>query len=630
MKLSNVRGRYYKFKKNNTSLNENFFYINIRIYILFFLTFVIASVIVLRLYKLDVSAHSYYQKLVDNQHSNFKNLIPQRGNIYIEDKKELYPVAINKETKMVYAVPREINNLELVVSSLSNYLSLDKERLQNKLKLRDNHYVVIKHRLTDEEIKAIEKLKFKGIHLVDEVYRYYPAQKLASQVLGFVGWRKNKFGGRYGIENYFNTQLSGRPGKIYRNGVKTNNWISVDNKKIEYAQDGDSLVLTLDHTIQYETEKIIQAAVNKFQAERGMAIVMEPKTGKILAMANYPNFNPNDYSQVQDMEKFRNLTVSSPYECGSVFKTITAASALDNGKITPMTTYVDTGKVKSAGYTIQNSDFKAHGKQTMTQMLVKSLNTGAIYAEKLLGNRNFVDYVKRFGFGKKTGIELPGENTGNIYNLNNLKKNIQFYTASFGQGITVTPIQVVSAYSAIANGGVLMKPQIIAKIIHANGKEYIVKPQKIRRVISQQASEQISQMLEKVVQGSEGKRAGVPGYLVGGKTGTAQVASSQQRGYEEGKSIGSFAGFAPVNNPQFAIVVRIDNPKTVEWAESSAAPTFGELMKFLLEYKNIKPTEKYTQKDWQIFNQWHTLSNYFMQNNANNKENDADKKEEKN
>ncbi len=630
MKLSNVRGRYYKFKKNNTSLNENFFYINIRIYILFFLTFVIASVIVLRLYKLDVSAHSYYQKLVDNQHSNFKNLIPQRGNIYIEDRKELYPVAINKETKMVYAVPREIDNLELVVNSLSNYLSLDKERLQNKLKLRDNHYVVIKHRLTDEEIKAIEKLKFKGIHLVDEVYRYYPAQKLASQVLGFVGWRKNKFGGRYGIENYFNTQLSGRPGKIYRNGVKTDNWISVDNKKIEYAQDGDSLVLTLDHTIQYETEKIIQAAVNKFQAERGMAIVMEPKTGKILAMANYPNFNPNDYSQVQDMGEFRNLTVSSPYECGSIFKTITAASALDNRKITPMTTYVDTGKVKSAGYTIQNSDFKAHGKQTMTQMLVKSLNTGAIYAEKLLGNRNFVDYVKRFGFGKKTGIELPGENTGNIYNLNNLKKNIQFYTASFGQGITVTPIQVVSAYSAIANGGVLMKPQIIAKIIHANGKEYIVKPQKIRKVISQQASNQISQMLEKVVKGSEGKRAGVPGYLVGGKTGTAQVASSQQRGYEEGKSIGSFAGFAPVNNPQFAIVIRIDNPKTVEWAESSAAPTFGELMKFLLEYKNIKPTEKYTQKDWQIFNQWHTLSNYFMQNNANNKENDADKKEEKN
>ena len=630
MKLSNVRGRYYKFKKNNTSLNENFFYINFYFYFLFFLTFVIASVIVLRLYKLDVSAHSYYQKLVDNQHSNFKNLIPQRGNIYIEDRKELYPVAINKETKMVYAVPREIDNLELVVNSLSNYLSLDKERLQNKLKLRDNHYVVIKHRLTDEEIKAIEKLKFKGIHLVDEVYRYYPAQKLASQVLGFVGWRKNKFGGRYGIENYFNTQLSGRPGKIYRNGVKTDNWISVDNKKIEYAQDGDSLVLTLDHTIQYETEKIIQAAVNKFQAERGMAIVMEPKTGKILAMANYPNFNPNDYSQVQDMGEFRNLTVSSPYECGSIFKTITAASALDNRKITPMTTYVDTGKVKSAGYTIQNSDFKAHGKQTMTQMLVKSLNTGAIYAEKLLGNRNFVDYVKRFGFGKKTGIELPGENTGNIYNLNNLKKNIQFYTASFGQGITVTPIQVVSAYSAIANGGVLMKPQIIAKIIHANGKEYIVKPQKIRKVISQQASNQISQMLEKVVKGSEGKRAGVPGYLVGGKTGTAQVASSQQRGYEEGKSIGSFAGFAPVNNPQFAIVIRIDNPKTVEWAESSAAPTFGELMKFLLEYKNIKPTEKYTQKDWQIFNQWHTLSNYFMQNNANNKENDADKKEEKN
>jgi cell division protein FtsI/penicillin-binding protein 2 len=627
MKLLNVEREHYKFKKKSLSLNEKENSANFRIYILFFLLFASASIITFRIYKLDVSAHSYYQELVDNQHSGFKKLVPKRGTIYIKDANALYPVAIDKSIKMAYAVPEEIENVDVVVNSLSDVLSLDKRKLQIKLSHKKDRYKVIKHRLTEDEIRSLKKLKLKGIHLTDEVYRYYPAQELASQVLGFVGWRGNKLAGRYGIENYFNAQLSGKPGRIYQTD---NNWISTNNQKMDYAQDGDSLVLTLDHTIQYETEKMIQGAVNKFQAKRGSIIVMEPKTGKILAMAGYPNFNPNNYNTVENMGVFRNLAVSSPYECGSVFKTITAAAALDSKKITPATTYIDTGKVKSAGYTIQNSDFKVHGKQTMTQMLVKSLNTGAIYAEKLLGNRNFADYVKRFGFGKKTGIELPGENAGNINNLNNLRSNIQFYTASFGQGITVTPIQIISAYSAIANGGVLMKPQIVAKIIHANGKEEIIKPQRVRRVISQQASAQISQMLEKVVKGSEGKRAGVPGYLVGGKTGTAQVASSQKKGYEKGKTIGSFAGFAPVNNPQFAVIVRIDEPQTVEWAESSAAPTFGELMKFLLEYRNIKPTEKYTQKDWKIFNQWHNISNYFMQNNEDKKQNNEDEKTKKN
>jgi len=276
---------------------------------------------------------------------------------------------------------------------------------------------------------------------------------------------------------------------------------------------------------------------------------------------------------------------------------------------------------------MRNSDLKAYGLQTMTQVLEKSLNTGVIHAEKLLGNANFADYIKRFGFGETTGIELPGESAGNIANLKNKKSDINFFTISFGQGITVTPIQLVSAYNAIANGGTLMKPQIVDKIIHSDGSVEEIAPQEIRKVISQSTANQVSQMLESVVINGHGKRAGVPGYKVGGKTGTAQVASTEKKGYEDGKNIGSFAGFAPIDNPQFTILVRMDDPKTVEWAESSAAPTFGELMKFLLDYKNIKPTEKFTDADLNAFRQTHTLNEYFINSMRDKKEKEDKEKE---
>jgi len=353
---------------------------------------------------------------------------------------------------------------------------------------------------------------------------------------------------------------------------------------------------------------------------------MNPKNGQIISLANYPSFNPNEYGKVENMENFKNLA-GEAYECGSVFKGITLASAIDNGKINPETTYVDTGTVNISGYNIKNSDLKAYGLQTMTQVLEKSLNTGSIYAEKVLGNKNFYDYIKRFGFGEKTGFELPGENSGNLSNLENLKKDIQFFTASFGQGTTVTPIQLISAYSAIANGGMLFKPQIVEKISHKNGTEELLQPQEIRKVISQNTANQISQMLQGVVEKGHGKRAGVPGYKVAGKTGTAQVASGTQKGYEEGASIGSFVGFAPVDNPQFSILVRLDNPKNVEWAESSAAPVFGELMKFLLSYENIEPTEKYVQSDLDNFEKLHDLKKYFAEFEKEKKKEDNQNKE---
>jgi len=223
--------------------------------------------------------------------------------------------------------------------------------------------------------------------------------------------------------------------------------------------------------------------------------------------------------------------------------------------------------------------------------LEKSLNTGVIYIEKLVGNKTFADYVERFGFGEKSGIDIPGEVSGNTKNLSNPKITINFFTAAFGQGISITPIQLAAGYAAIANNGILMKPQIIDKFRYSDGREEEVEPEEVRQVISRESAEQVSKMLRSVVTNGHGKRADVPGYLVGGKTGTAQIAKSGAKGYEEGINIGSFAGFAPTNDPQFVVLVKIVNPKGVEWAESSAAPTFGKVMKFLLEYYKVKPTE---------------------------------------
>ena len=585
---------------------------NWRIYGLAFFIFLAVSLVVFRLYKLQVISHAYYETLAEDQHTIFKKLIPERGELYLKDKNGLYPAAVNKETMMAYAVPKEIKDLDETSNVLSGILQIEKSVLIEKLNDPKDMYEVLRHRLNDTEIQQIRDARLEGIRLADEEYRYYPSGELASHILGFVGWSGSAFSGRYGLESYYEKILEGEEGNIFQSRDSGGRWIAVGQKELKEAKDGDSLVLTVDHIIQFEAEKLLKSSMEKYKAEGGSIIVMEPNSGRILAMANSPAFDPNNYSQVEDMAAYKNLAVNEAYECGSVFKTITLAAGLDSGKISPETTFVDKGAVREAGYTIKNSDLKSYGTQTMSEVLEKSLNTGAIFVEKLVGNKNFFDYVKRFGFGELTGIDIAAEASGNLKNLENIKSDIQYFTASFGQGITVTPIQLISAYNAIANGGVLVRPQMVEKIIHADGSEENIQTQEIRRVVSEKTALQVSGLLGNVVVLGHGKMANVPGYQVGGKTGTAQVASTNSRGYEEGKTIGTFAGFAPLSNPRFTVLVKIDNPKNVQWAESSAAPTFGELMKFLLEYENIEPTEEYTQSDLDKFDQTHTLNENFI------------------
>ncbi len=585
--------------QNNLSRKKTVYGLDIkewRIYTLVILVIGIALVIIFRLYFLQIASGESYRSIADNQHKVFQVLTPKRGEIYLkEGNSELYPLAINRDLQMAYLVPKEMKDeeKESLVKDVSSILSLDESFVREKVSDSESMFKILKHRINNDEFSRLKELKFSGIHFTPESVRFYPSGELASQLVGFVGSDGDKEIGRYGLEAYFEDQLKGKEGKLNQERDTGGRWISVADRDVEPAEDGDTLILTIDHTVQYEVEKIIKEAVEKHGADNGSAIVMEPKTGKILAMANYPNFNPNEYRSVEDMSLFMNLNVNLPYECGSVFKTITGAIGIDDGKIEPNSTYVDTGLVTEAGYGIKNSDEKSYGVQTMTEVLEKSLNTGAIYIEKQVGNQKFADYLRRFGFGEKSGIDLPAESSGNIKNLDAVRRDIQFFTASFGQGITVTPIQLLNAYSTIANQGMLMKPQIVEKVIHSDGTEEEIKPVEIRKVISADAAKKVSEMLRSVVVKGHGKRADVPGYLVGGKTGTAQVASATAKGYEEGVTIGSFAGYAPTDDPQFAVLVKIYHPKDVQWAESSAAPTFGSIMKFLLEYYKVEPTEAY-------------------------------------
>jgi cell division protein FtsI/penicillin-binding protein 2 len=315
---------------------------------------------------------------------------------------------------------------------------------------------------------------------------------------------------------------------------------------------------------------------------------MNPYTGAVMAMCSAPDFDPANVGKIKAIGVLNNPATFYEYEPGSIFKPLTLAAGIDAGKILPETTYVDTGLETIDGFPIRNSDKEAHGVQTMKDVLDKSLNTGTIFVQRQLGRESFQEYVKDFGLGQKTGIDLKSEVPATIASLDR-KGKVFAATASFGQGITTTPIQMTAAYAALGNGGLLMKPYIVSEIIRPDGKREVTKPQVVRRVIKPQTSQLISAMMVDVVEHGHGKRAGVPGYFVAGKTGTAQVSDPNGRGYLKDETIGSFAGFAPADHPAFVMLIKIEGPKTVQFAESSAGPIFGELSTFLLSYLQVPP-----------------------------------------
>jgi cell division protein FtsI/penicillin-binding protein 2 len=556
------------------------------------------AIIVVKLFDLQFVRHSEILQMADAQHNIYQKLLPSRGEIDLVDNSsnlDTVPLAANTKSYLVYAVPQDIVNPNLTATGLATVLQLDPKDVLSKITDLTKKYVPIKRALTDQEQATIKSLALPGIYFDSEDTRIYPQDSLLSQTVGFVGYKDQSTQkvGLYGLERYFQKDLAGSSGSLQAQGGAGGGLIFGATTNEQPAVDGANLILTVDKTIQFEAESVLQDAVTKNGADSGSLIVADPKTGKILAIANYPDFDPNQFNQVTDPSVFNNEAVTENYEPGSTFKAITMAAALDENKVTPTSTFTDFGFVNVDNYTIKNALPGARGVQTMTQVIDYSLNTGAIYAENQLGNPDFLKYVKAFGFGQRTGIELP-ETTGDLSGLNgNIAVN--YDTASFGQGITVTPIQMLQAYMALANGGKMMKPYLVQSEIYSDGTTKNTSPTVVGQVVSPNTASEVSAMLVDDVENGEGKKAGVPGYYVAGKTGTAQVAGPDGK-YVVNDNIGSFAGYAPAENPQFVMLIRIDHPRDVDFAESTAAPAWGTMAQFILNYMHIAPTRPVTGK----------------------------------
>ncbi len=554
------------------------------------LLFVSFAVIALRLATLQLAQGSDYRVQADGQRTSVKTITPARGEIKIADRFSGQPttVATSMEKPLVYANVPAMTDREGVARALAPILKMSEQEILDKTADASKKYVPIKRQITDEDKKKIEGLKLAGISFDSETIRFYPEGNFLSQLLGFVGYKEDVKTGLYGIEQAFNEYLTGASGSLAQERSASGAWIFGARRDQTPAKDGDTILLTIDKTIQFKAESVIKDAVEKNMADSGSMIIMDPKTGAVLAMATYPSFDPNDYAKASDPSVYNNQTTLGSYEPGSIFKPITIAAAINEGKISAQSTYNDTGEVKVDGYTIKNSDNKAHGIQTMTQALEESLNTGMIYAKGTIGNKKFLEYVERFGLGKKTGIEVS-ESKGDLGNLKG-SIDVNYDTASFGQGVNVTPIQMVQAFGAMANGGRMMKPYVVNARITGTGKIEETKPQEVGQPITVQTASTISAMLVNVVENGHGKRAGVKGYYVAGKTGTAQVPLKGGKGYDKNNNIGSFAGYAPVEDPRFVMLVRVNHPRTVSFAESTAAPAFGTMAQFLLQYYNVSPS----------------------------------------
>lgn len=549
-------------------------------------------IIIGRFAQLQIVRGSEYRNEASGQRTTVKSILPKRGEIKISDLVSGQPhtVATSVERPLVYAIPSSITDIDGTAQKLSEILGLDKGVIIEKISDTKKKYVPLKKQISDEEKDKVEQAKLSGIAFDYETVRYYPEREFMSQVLGYVGFQDDEKVGRYGLEQAFEDYLKGQQGTMSQERDAFGSWIFGAKRDRNPAIDGDNLILTIDKNIQFKAETVIKDAVQTHQADSGSIVVMNPKSGAIMAMANYPTFDPNQYSKVEDLSVFSNNATSGNYEPGSIFKPLTVAAAINEGKITPSSLYNDTGSITTDGYTIRNSDKKANGTVDISTILEKSINTGTVFAKDSIGNKKFLEYVRRFGFGEKTGIEIA-ETKGDLNNLNG-NININYHTASFGQGINVTPLQMVQAYSALANQGKMVKPYLVQARITSSGESVQTDPQIKDQVISAEAASIVSAMLVNVVEKGHGKRAGVAGYYVAGKTGTAQVARKDGRGYEENNNIGSFIGFGPVEDPKFVMLVRVNHPRTVKFAESTAAPAFGQMAEFIFTHLGIKPTRQ--------------------------------------
>jgi len=562
---------------------------NFRFYTLLVFIFLITGCIVARLFSLQIIRHGFYTALAQDQHTVLKKLIPRRGEIFIQGKGDGWQsLAVTRAFQTVFLSPKEVTDKNDVAEKLAPLVDMSVDKILDKLKDPKDPYEPLKSKLSDEVAQKIKEMNLSGVHFTSEDWRWYPQGSLASNILGFMGMKDSQRVGQYGLEQYYQDLLAGKSGLLDSQKDAVGNWLLMGDYNLEPAQDGSSIYLTLDQNIQYLVEQKMKAVIDKWHAASGCAIVMEPKTGAILAMTSLPDFDPNEYQKIENADYFMNSCVQKLYEPGSVFKPVVMAAGLDTGKISPGTTYTDTGILQIGNWTIQNAQQKTYGLSTMTQVLEKSINTGVVFVQRLIGGEVFKKYIEAFGFGEAAGIDLAAEVSGNLKNIEE-NKDINFANAAFGQGILSTPLQMALAIAAIANDGKLMRPYLVAKIVKPDGQEEVTQPKIIRQVVAPQNAGKLTAMLVSTVRNGYDK-VKLPGYFVAGKTGTAQIAEGH--GYSATETNHSFEGYAPAYNPKFLIFLKLEKPHGITFASESLAPVFTEIAQYLFNYYEIPPEEQ--------------------------------------
>lgn len=553
--------------------------------------------IVGRLFILMVLDHDFYKQMADDSQKVSSNLVPRRGSVFIQDSRtgEEYPLAINRDFFTVFADTREIKDDKTakdVAEKLAQVFKYDDEKklaLFLNLNKRDDPYEPIEQKVDEDIVDGIKQLDLPGISFARKPERFYPEGDLAASVIGFLGKDEKGFNiGQYGIEGYWHEELSGSGG-IFVGARSAGRLISLAPSSFKPAEDGSDIVLTIDRTLQFKACERLRQGMEDYKATSAALVIMDPFTGSILAMCSLPDYDPNTYNEVESAKVYNNTAIFNAYEPGSIFKPVTMAAALNEGVVKTTTKFFDTGSAEAnCKKPIFNAGNKSYGEQTMIGVLENSINTGMVFVADKLGKEKFRKYAEDFGFGVKEGLELDSESSGTLEILSKNKANeFDCYTAtaSFGQGITVTPLQMASAFSAIANGGTLFKPNIIKEIRHHDGRVETRKIKEIRQVIDPKTASLLSGMLVSVVDNGQAKSARVKGYYVAGKTGTAQIAGPG--GYTEDYNH-SFAGFVPIEDPKFVVVVKFEKPN-VAYSSNTAAPVFADIAKFALQYYQIPP-----------------------------------------
>lgn len=532
-----------------------------------------------RLYYLQVARYDHYNQKAERQQQRVVTLDPPRGTIYDARGREL---AVSVQVDSAYAVPPEVKDPQAAAAAIARAVpGLDVRKLTRQLS-SDREFVWVARKLDPPVAQAVRDLSIHGIYFLPEAKRYYPMRELAAQVLGYVGTDNH---GLAGLELQYDEQVSGKPGvRTVLRDARRGTVVSPDLSFAE-PEPGKDLYLALDSAVQHIVERELARSVEARGAKWGTAVFLDPATGGVLAMASYPSFDPNhfgDYSPAL----WRNRAITNVYEPGSTFKIITAAAGLEAGVVRPEDIFdCEMGGITLSGIRIR--DHKPFGRLTFAEVLAKSSNVGVIKASLIIGSDRLYKTIRGFGFGHLTGIDLPGESSGILHPLESWRPITKAYV-SFGQGVSVTPLQLVNAVNAVANGGVVLRPHVVEAIGSGDEKRERPKAKPVGRVISPATARDLALMLEGVVTGGTGRSAGILGYRVAGKTGTAQIPVSG--GYSHSSHLPNFVGFAPADRPQIVGMVAIAEPQGFEYHGGQvAAPVFGAIAGQVLLYMGVRP-----------------------------------------